>query len=87
MIYHLIFQYKEPGRFPEECGQDDPIVLEEGEALVIPTVGDRVSYKYDGLLTDFEVLSRHFTYAGHKCTVTIEVGAASHLQKSLSLKE
>jgi len=86
MTYNLIFQYKEPGRLPEEHAQDEPIVLEEGEMLAIPAVGDRVTYLYDGLPTQFEVLSRHFTYAGHKCTVAIEVGAAAH-QKSLCLKE
>ena len=86
MTYNLIFRYKEAGRYPEESAQDEPLVLEEGEMLAIPMVGDHVTYKYDGLPTDFQVLSRHFIYSGHKCTVEIEVGAPAY-QKSLCLKE
>ncbi|MGD0697474.1 MAG: hypothetical protein ABSB82_21850 [Terriglobia bacterium] len=87
MRYILVFKYREPGRFPEECSQDEPIVLEEGEALAIPAVGDHVTCEFDGVPTDFEVVSRHFTYAGKKCSVDIEVGAAAHVHKALSLKE
>jgi hypothetical protein len=86
MTYNLVFQYKDHGRFPEERTQDAPIVLKAGE-VVIPDVGDHVTYAYDGLPTDFEVLARHFTYSGNECSVNIEVGAASHLHKALSLKE
>lgn len=87
MTYNLVFQYKDHGRFPEERPQDESIVLEAGEAVVIPAVGDRDTYLYDGLPTDFEVLSRHFNYSGNTCTVNIEVGAALRLHKALSLKE
>lgn len=87
MTYNLVFQYKDHGRFPEERAQDEAIVLKAGEAVVIPAVGDHVTYVYDGLPTDFEVLARHFTYSGNECSVNIEVGAAAHFHKALSLKE
>jgi len=87
MTYNLVFQYKEAGRFPEEHAQDEPIVLEQSEVVGIPAVGDYVTFTYDGLPTDFQVLSRHFAYSGDNCTVNVEVGAALHLHKALSLKE
>jgi hypothetical protein len=87
MTYELLFEFREPGQFPEERTQDDPIVLEHDEAVAIPTVGDHVTYKYGGLPTDFKVLSRHFVYSHDRCTVNIEVGEASKLRKALALKE
>jgi hypothetical protein len=87
MTYNLLFEFKEPGRFPEERNQDEPIFLESGEAVVIPDVGDHVTYRYDGLPTDFKVLGRHFVYSGTRCTVNIEVAEPSKLKKALALKE
>ena len=87
MIYNLLFEFKEPGRFPEERTQDEPIVIESGEAAVIPAVGDHVTYQYDGLPTEFKVVSRHFAYSGGQCTVNIEVTEPARFRKALSLKE
>jgi hypothetical protein len=87
MTYDLLFEFREPGQFPEERTQDDPITLESGEAVVIPAVGDQVTYKYGGLPTDFKVLSRHFVYLRDRCTVNIEVGERSKHRKALALKE
>ena len=87
MTYNVVFLHKEPGRFPEERAQDEPIVLHNGEGVVIPAVGDYVTYKYDGQPTDFKVLSRHFDYSADHCAVNIEVAVAAHLYKALSLKE
>ncbi len=87
MTYNLLFEFKEPGRFPEERTQDVPIFLENGEAAAIPGVGDHVTYQYDGLPTNFKVLSRHFVYSGTGCTVNIEVAEPSKLRKALALKE
>ena len=54
---------------------------------MIPATGDHVTCEFDGFSTDFEVLSRHFTYAGQDCTVEIGVGSVARLHKALSLKE
>jgi hypothetical protein len=86
MTYNVIFRYKEHGKVPEERTQDDPLVLGEGESALIPQTGDHVTYKYGGQATGFEVLSRHFTYFDHRCTVNIEVGRPS-MQSPLCLKE
>jgi len=87
MTYDLLFEFNEPGQFPEERTQDDPISLKSGEAVVIPDVGDHVTYRYGGLPTDFKVLSRHFVYSGDRCTVNIEVGEPCKIRKALALKE
>ncbi|HEV2348957.1 MAG TPA: hypothetical protein VG028_03825 [Terriglobia bacterium] len=83
----MLFQFKEPGRFPEECTQDEPTFFDNGEAVVIPAVGGHVTHRYGGLPTDFKVVSRHFVYSGTGCTVNLEVGEPSKLRKALSLKE
>ncbi len=87
MTYNLLFEFKEPGRVPEERAQDEPIVLGNGEAVVIPSVGDHVTYLYDGLPTEFKVVSRRFAYGGGNCTVNIGVAEPVHFRKALSLKE
>jgi len=87
MTYTLVFQCKEPGRFPEERAQDEPIILEKGEAVLIPDVSDHVTYQYEGRPTRFKVLSRHFAYSSQRCSVTIEVGNPTREHKALGLKE
>jgi hypothetical protein len=87
MIYKLMFRYREPGHFPEEQTQDEPIVVEEQEAALIPEVGDHVSCQYGGLPATFEVLKRHFVYYRNTCTVNIEVVGSSNGHKALNLKE
>jgi hypothetical protein len=74
MKYDVLFRFREPGQFPEERTLNEPIVLEKGEAALIPDVGDQVTYPYGGHPTDFNVLSRRFAYHEHHCTVNIEVG-------------
>jgi hypothetical protein len=86
MTYNVLFRYKEHGKVPEERIQDDPLVLGKGESVLIPDVGDHVTYRYAGQATAFEVLSRHFSYFDHQCTVNIEVGHPS-VQPNLGLKE
>lgn len=87
MTYSVVFQFREPGQFPEERPQDEPIVLEKGESVPIPNVGDQVTYLYAGRPTAFRVVSRHFAYSGGTCTIKIEVASASAKQKALNLKE
>jgi len=74
MRYDVLFRFREPGQFPEEHTLNEPIVLEKGESALIPDVGDQVTCPYSGHVTDFNVLSRRFSYHDHHCTVHIEVG-------------
>jgi hypothetical protein len=82
-----VFHYRDPGRFPEERSQDEPINLEQGEAVLIPEVGDHVTFQYEGQPTAFKVLSRHFAFSSNRCTMNIEVACPSSVQKALCLKE
>ena len=54
------------------------IEVEDGEFLLIPNVGDTVSYKSGHGIVDRRVLSRHFSYvyssSGNHVVVTIVVG-------------
>ena len=85
MTYNVVFRCKEHGKVPEERVQDDPLLLGEDESVLIPEVGDEVSYSY-GQPTAFKVLGRHFNYFDHRCTVNLEVGHPS-VQSPLCLKE
>ncbi len=87
MTYNVVFHDRVPGRIPEERIQSGPFHFEHDEPLVIPQVGDRVSYEGEGEAVEFEVLGRHFQYSFGACTVNIEVGSVSRLHKALSLKE
>ncbi len=85
MTYNVIFKHEERGGFPEARTLDKPIVLEEGESVLIPEVGDQVTYPCEGLPTTFKVLRRHFSYSRDHCTVGVEMVCEE--QKRLGLKE
>lgn len=86
MTYSVVFKFKEHGRFPEERTVNEMIVVEKNESVLIPQVGDQITCHYDGRPIDFKVLSRHFNYLDHRCTVDIEVGHPD-VHEGLSLKE
>ena len=88
MKYKLEFQYKEPRRSrPFDEAQDEQIVLESGEFVPIPDVGDSVTLLYGEEPRAFKVVTRHFSYMSNWCVVNIVVTNISDEEMGARLKE
>ncbi|HUI43322.1 MAG TPA: hypothetical protein VL523_15265 [Terriglobia bacterium] len=87
MRYSVVVRYRDEGHFPGKRTLDERVYLKDGEPVLIPDVGDHVTYQYEGRPTAFKVLSRDFAYSDDSCKVSLEVGGPPGGQGPLSLKE
>lgn len=87
MKYTVVVRYQDEGHFPGTRTLDERVYERDGEPILIPDVGDHVTYEYEGRPAGFKVLSRDFAYFNDSCKVSLHVGGPPSMQKPLSLKE
>jgi hypothetical protein len=74
--YTLQYQHKGPLDLrPEDYAQQDDLTIEEGEPVLMPSVGDYVALKLTqaNKLNAYKVVSRLFGYSGGWCHINIVV--------------
>ena len=86
MRYTVVVRFRDEGQCPGERTLDERNLL-QNDPVVIPDVGDHVTYQYGGKLAAFKVLSRDFVYVDDACRVSLEVGGPPTAQQPLGLKE
>lgn len=87
MRYTVVVRYQNEGCSPRTRTLDEHLYQKEGEPIMIPDVGDHVTYEYEGRPAAFKVLSRDFAYSNDSCKVSLEVGGPPSTQEPLGLKE
>ena len=74
MRYTIEFQYKPESKdHPYDHIQDEPIIVEDGQFMPIPNVGDSVVFRENGEMVTRKVLTRHFIYQSDWCGVNLVV--------------
>ena len=88
MNYKIEFQYKKPDSpVPEARVQDAEIRFDSSQFLLLPDVGDTVTYAYDQHPVARKVITRHFSFIADWCFVNIVVGDVSETELAARLKE
>lgn len=87
MRYTVVIHYQDEGHFPGTRTLDERVYEKVGEAILIPDVGDHVTYEYEGRPASFKVLSRDFAYSNDSCKISLRLGGPPTMQKPLGLKE
>ena len=88
MNYKIEFQYKNPESLvPEARVQDAEIRFDSNQYMLLPDVGDTVTYTYGQHPVTRKVLTRHFSYIADWCFVNRVVGDVSEAELAARLRE
>jgi len=88
MNYKIEFQYKKPDSpAPEARVQDTEIRFDSSQFILLPDVGDTVTYAYGQSPVARKVITRHFSFIADWCFVNIVVGDVSETELAARLKE
>jgi hypothetical protein len=88
MNYKIEFQYKKADSpVPEARVQDTEIRFDSSQFMLLPDVGDTVTYAYGQSPVTRKVITRHFSFIADWCFVNIVVGDLSETELAARLKE